>query len=131
MGRLVTTGPLPGSETYVAGGESEKIELSAISDCGLDEVDWLVEEIPRLSTKGTRRALVSNFQDMFIDTVPVAVPETLGEKWNLGPNDNSRWHPDGACLRFQILLVIRKLCYNATERVYAMPFESIVIKEGP
>ncbi|MEC8242600.1 MAG: tRNA pseudouridine(13) synthase TruD [Candidatus Thermoplasmatota archaeon] len=104
LGRLVTTGPLPGSETYVAGGESEKIELSAISDCGLDEVDWLVEEIPRLSTKGTRRALVSNFQDMFIDTVPVAAPETLGEKWNLGPNDNSRWHPDGACLRFRFSL---------------------------
>ena len=41
---------------------------------------------------------------MFIDTVPVAVPETLGEKWNLGPNDNSRWHPDGACLRFRFSL---------------------------
>ena len=31
LGRLVTTGPLPGSEIYVAGGKSREIELSAIS----------------------------------------------------------------------------------------------------
>tara|TARA_B100001109_G_scaffold60805_1_gene49458 strand:- start:168 stop:671 length:504 start_codon:yes stop_codon:yes gene_type:complete len=104
MGRLVTTGPLPGSEIYVAGGKSEQIELSAINECGLAEISWMVEEIPRLSTKGTRRALVTNFNDLFIDSVPIAMADSLGEKWQQGPTDNSRWHPEGACLRFRFSL---------------------------
>ena len=104
LGRLVTTGPLPGSEIYVAGGKSRDIELSAINDSGLAEIDWRVEEIPRLSSKGTRRALVSNFTDLYIDTVPIAMAESLGERWNMGPSENSRWHPEGACLRFRFSL---------------------------
>ena len=104
LGRLVTTGPLPGSEIYVAGGKSRDIELSAITDSGLAEIDWRVEEIPRLSSKGTRRALVSNFTDLYIDTVPIAMAESLGERWNMGPSENSRWHPEGACLRFRFSL---------------------------
>ena len=104
LGRLVTTGPLPGSEIYVAGGKSREIELSAISDSGLAEIDWNIEQIPRLSSKGTRRALVSNFNDLYIDSVPIAIPESLGERWNSGPSDNSRWHPDGACSRFRFSL---------------------------
>ena len=104
LGRLVTTGPLPGSEIYVAGGKSREIELSAISDSGLAEIDWNIEQIPRLSSKGTRRALVSNFNDLYIDSVPIAIPESLGEKWNSGPSDNSRWHPEGACIRFRFTL---------------------------
>ena len=104
LGRLVTTGPLPGSEIFVADGEVEKIELSAIKDSGLANVNWLVDEIPRLSTKGTRRALVTTFSDLFIDAVPIAMDESLGEKWNRGPSVNSRWHPEGACLRFRFSL---------------------------
>ena len=104
LGRLVTTGPLPGSEIFVADGEVEKIELSAIKDSGLANVNWLVDEIPRLSTKGTRRALVTTFSDLFIDAVPIAMDESLGEKWNRGPSANSRWHPEGACLRFRFSL---------------------------
>ena len=104
LGRLVTTGPLPGSEIYVAGGKSREIELSAISDNGLAEIDWNIEQIPRLSSKGTRRALVSNFNDLYIDSVPIAIPESLGERWNSGPSDNSRWHPEGACIRFRFSL---------------------------
>jgi tRNA pseudouridine13 synthase len=104
LGRLVTTGPLPGSEIFVADGEARKIELSAIEDAGLNKVKWLVDEIPRLSTKGTRRALVTTFNDLFIDVVPIAMDESLGEKWNRGPSVNSRWHPEGACLRFRFSL---------------------------
>ena len=104
LGRLVTTGPLPGSEIFVADGEAKKIELSAIQDSGLTNVNWLVDEIPRLSTKGTRRALVTTFSDLFIDAVPIAMDESLGEKWNRGPTAGSRWHPEGACLRFRFSL---------------------------
>ena len=104
LGRLVSTGPLPGSEIFVAEGEAKDIELAAIKECGLENVDWLVEEIPRLSTKGTRRALITTFNDLFIDSVPIALDESLGEKWNKGPSENSRWHPEGACLRFRFSL---------------------------
>ena len=104
LGRLVSTGPLPGSEIFVADGEAKDIELAAIKECGLENVDWLVEEIPRLSSKGTRRALITTFNDLFIDSVPIALDESLGEKWNKGPSENSRWHPDGACLRFRFSL---------------------------
>ena len=104
LGRLVSTGPLPGSEIFVADGEAKEIELAAIKECGLENVDWLVEEIPRLSSKGTRRALITTFNDLFIDSVPIALDESLGEKWNKGPSENSRWHPEGACLRFRFSL---------------------------
>ena len=104
LGRLVSTGPLPGSEIFVADGEAKNIELAAIKECGLENVDWLVEEIPRLSSKGTRRALITTFNDLFIDSVPIALDESLGEKWNKGPSENSRWHPKGACLRFRFSL---------------------------
>lgn len=104
LGRLVSTGPLPGNEIFVADGEAKDIELAAIKECGLENVDWLVEEIPRLSSKGTRRALITTFNDLFIDSVPIALDESLGEKWNKGPSENSRWHPEGACLRFRFSL---------------------------
>ncbi len=104
LGRLVSTGPLPGSEIFVAEGEAREIELAAIKDCDLEQVNWSVDEIPRLSSKGTRRALVTTFNDLFIDSVPIAMDESLGEKWNKGPLQNSRWHPEGACLRFRFSL---------------------------
>ena len=104
LGRLVTTGPLPGSEIYTASGESGDLELEAITDYGLDQIDWQVDEIPRLSSKGTRRALVTSYQELFVDVVPIALDESLGEKWQQGPKENSRWHPEGACLRFRFTL---------------------------
>ena len=104
LGRLVTTGPLPGSEMYTSSGKTGEIELGAITDYGLDQIDWQVEEIPRLSSKGTRRALVTSYQELFVDVVPIALDESLGEKWQQGPKENSRWHPEGACLRFRFTL---------------------------
>ncbi len=104
LGRLVSTGPLPGSEIFVADGQARDIELAAIMNCGLQETSWLVDEIPRLSSKGTRRALVTTFNDFFVDSVPIAMDDSLGEKWNKGPQENSRWHPKGACLRFRFSL---------------------------
>ena len=100
----MTTGPLPGSEIYTSSGKTGEIELGAITDYGLDQIDWQVEEIPRLSSKGTRRALVTSYQELFVDVVPIALDESLGEKWQQGPKENSRWHPEGACLRFRFTL---------------------------
>jgi tRNA(Glu) U13 pseudouridine synthase TruD len=70
----------------------------------LEDVSWYVERIPRLSTKGTRRALVTSFGDFHVDTVPIVDDDTLGTKWKQGPGENGRWHPEGACIRFRFTL---------------------------
>lgn len=78
MGRLVTTGPLPGSEIQACEGESGSLEMEVIKTMSLDEADWNVKAIPRLSTRGTRRSLVTEFNELAIDTVPIADDESMG-----------------------------------------------------
>jgi tRNA pseudouridine13 synthase len=104
LGRLVTTGPLPGSEINTCEGVSGTIEAKIIEQMKLHEADWNVSAIPRLSTRGTRRALVTEFNELAIDTVPIANDETMGERWKSGPGSDSRWHPEGACIRFRFVL---------------------------
>ena len=70
----------------------------------LEDANWFIEKIPRLSTKGTRRALVTSYGDFHVDTVPIVNDDTLGEKWKKGPSENSRWNPEGACIRFRFTL---------------------------
>ena len=100
MGRLVPTGVLPGSESEDFGIHAQK----AMEDLELQGFTWKVKSIPRLSSKGARRPLVSTFRELVVDTVPKADPETLDMRWNEGPQEGSRWHPEGACLRFRFTL---------------------------
>ena len=65
---------------------------------GLGETDWRVEKIGRLTTRGTRRPLVTTFSDFQYEPVPVAGEETMGDKWVEGPKDGDLWHPEGACI---------------------------------
>lgn len=104
LGRLMTTGPLPGSDVRTSSGQPGNIEESVIVDEGLGEVSWFVEDIPRLSSKGTRRGLITSFEEFSVDTVPVAEPSSLGERWEEGPAEGERWHPEGACVRFRFTL---------------------------
>ena len=104
LGRLAPTGPLPGSEIKTCEGLTGDIEKEIIQQMGLSDVSWEVEAIPRLSTRGTRRSLVTNFKEMSVDSVPIANDDSMGERWKAGPVDNSRWHPDGACIRFRFTL---------------------------
>ena len=104
LGRLVTTGPLPGSEINTCEGVSGSIEAKIIEQMNLHDANWNVSAIPRLSTRGTRRALVTEFNELAIDTVPIANDETMGERWKSGPGSDSRWHPEGACIRFRFVL---------------------------
>ena len=104
LGRLATTGPLPGSETSTCEGKPGDLEQATIDDEGLSGVSWHVEAIPRLSSKGTRRGLVAEFKEFSVDTVPIAEGSTLGKRWSQGPGDDDRWHPDGACVRFRFTL---------------------------
>jgi tRNA pseudouridine13 synthase len=104
LGRLMTTGPLPGSEISTSQGEPGEIEQATIDAEGLSDTTWEVEAIPRLSTKGTRRGLVAQFNEFSVDTVPIADARTVGKRWEEGPQEGDRWHPEGACLRFRFTL---------------------------
>ena len=104
LGRLTPTGPLPGSEISSCEGVGGEIEKSIIQEMELDDANWFIEKIPRLSTKGTRRSLVTTYGDFHVDTVPIVNDDTQGEKWKSGPKENSRWNPEGACVRFRFSL---------------------------
>ena len=104
LGRLMTTGPLPGSEITTSSGQPGELERETIDAEALSEITWEVQAIPRLSTKGTRRGLVAEFDEFSVDTVPRADRATLGKRWDDGPQKGDRWHPDGACVRFRFTL---------------------------
>ena len=102
LGRLVLTGTLPGRNPSLAEAEPGKHEVAGISQAGLDGVDWVVNRIPRLTTSGTRRALSVPFRDISVEQAPEA--ETLSQRWEEGPKDGDRWHPEGASLRLRFTL---------------------------
>lgn len=104
LGRLTVTGPLPGQDIGVAGGIPGAIEHSVIDAMELSGVDWGVEVIPRLSTKGARRALVTGFEEFMCESVAKASDGSLDGRWSEGPRKGDRWHPDGACLKFRFTL---------------------------
>ena len=104
LGRLMTTGPLPGSEISTSDDEPGRLEQATIDAEGLGGLSWEVEAIPRLSSKGTRRGLVAEFKEFSVDTVPIADGSTLDKRWVEGPAEHDRWHPEGACVRFRFTL---------------------------
>ena len=104
LGRLMATGPLPGSEISTSEGTPGALEQATIDAEGLGDLSWDVEEVPRLSSKGTRRGLVAEFKEFSVDTVPIADGSTLGSRWEDGPTEEDRWHPEGACVRFRFTL---------------------------
>jgi len=104
LGRLTVTGPLPGRDIRTCEGIPGEFEQSVLEEMELAETSWMVEAIPRLTTSGTRRSLTTSFSDFSVEVTPKAAEETLGERWNQGPGENSRWHPDGACLKFRFTL---------------------------
>ena len=104
LGRLAVTAQLPGGSMIKPEGEFGNLESAVISEMGLGETDWRVEKIGRLTTRGTRRPLVTTFSDFQYEPVPVAGEETMGEKWVEGPKDGELWHPEGACIRFRFTL---------------------------
>ena len=84
LGRLATTGPLPGSEIRTCGGKIGDIEEEAIRLSGLENCDWNNNEIQRLSTKGTRRALVTSFRNFIMKSCPSLTVIHLETNGNLG-----------------------------------------------
>jgi tRNA(Glu) U13 pseudouridine synthase TruD len=104
LGRLVVTGQLPGASVIRPEGRSGEIEQSVLEEMGLSETTWEVERIGRLTTKGTRRPLVTTFSEFLYEPVAIAGGETMGEKWNSGVKEGDLWHPEGACIRFRFTL---------------------------
>lgn len=85
-------------------GQPGEVEQSTLMAEDLADVDWNIEAIPRLSTTGTRRGLVAQFDEFSVDTVPIADARTMGARWEDGPGEGDRWHPEGACVRFRFTL---------------------------
>ena len=104
LGRLSVTGPLPGRDVRTCEGTPGELEASILNEMELGELDWEIEDIPRLTTTGTRRALTTSFEEFTVEATPKASDDSLGERWNEGPVEGSRWHPDGACLKFRFTL---------------------------
>ncbi len=104
LGRLSVTGPLPGRDIRTCEGKPGQLEESILSEMGLAELTWEIEDIPRLTTTGTRRSLTTSFEEFTVEAAPKASSDTLGEHWGQGPLEGSRWHPDGACLKFRFTL---------------------------
>lgn len=104
LGRLAVTGQLPGTSMIKPKGIFNQIESSVIKEMELYETSWVVDDIARLTTKGTRRAMVTSFEELQFEKVPMAADETMGDKWKSGPNADDLWHPEGACIRFRFTL---------------------------
>jgi len=104
LGRLAVTAQLPGNSMMKPEGEFGTLESNVVTEMGLGQTDWRVEKIGRLTTRGTRRPLVTTFSDFQYEPVPVAGEETMGDKWGEGPKNGELWHPEGACIRFRFTL---------------------------
>ena len=104
LGRLTVTGPLPGSDVGTCEGRPGAIEAAVMDGMGLKDAAWAVPAIPRLSTKGTRRALVTGFKEFTWEVVPKASEDTLDGRWAEGPKNADRWNAEGACIKFRFTL---------------------------
>ena len=102
LGRLVVTGTLPGRESIFAHGSPGEHEAEGVRKAGLEGVEWVVKKIPRLTTSGTRRALSVPFRDISVEQATDA--NDLFQRWQDGPLDGDRWHPEGASLRLRFTL---------------------------
>ena len=103
-GRVAVTGILPGNSVILAEGEAGRHEAEGVKSAGLDDIEWMIPEIPRLSTNGTRRPLAVPFSDFTVEEAPPVPDDDLSERWGRGPRSGDRWHPDGACLRLRFVL---------------------------
>lgn len=104
LGRLAVTSQLPGSESQLTSYEIGKLEQEVIKEMNLSDSNWVIEEIGRLTTKGTRRPNTSSFSDFQYEVVPTTTLDLLEGKWIEGPKDGQLWHPEGACIRFRFTL---------------------------
>ena len=85
-------------------GKPGEIERNVIENMDLAEQDWQVNGIPRLSSKGSRRAFTVSFCEFSIEEAGDVDFEHLSQRMNEGPRDGELWHPEGCCLRLRFTL---------------------------
>jgi tRNA pseudouridine13 synthase len=104
LGRLAVTGALPGGLNTLSSGKPGEIERGVIENMDLGNQDWQVKGIPRLSSKGSRRALTVSFSEFSIEEAGNVDFEHLSQRMNEGPRVGELWHPEGCCLRLRFTL---------------------------
>ena len=104
LGRLAVTATLPGGESEFTESKPGEIERKVISEMGLADEDWQVSGIPRLSSKGSRRALTVTFSDFSVEEAGDVEGDRLSNRFSEGPREGEEWHPDGCSLRLRFSL---------------------------
>ncbi|HJM19733.1 MAG TPA: tRNA pseudouridine(13) synthase TruD [Candidatus Thalassarchaeaceae archaeon] len=104
LGRLAVTGSLVGSESLSATDDVGALEKRVLKKLDLESVSWQIEEIPRLTTKGTKRPLTGSYSEFSFSIKSILDISNVSQRWENGPKDVDRWHPDGACINFKFNL---------------------------
>ena len=104
LGRLAVTASLPGGESRYMESKPGEIERKVISEMGLGDEDWQVIAIPRLSSKGSRRALTVSFSDFSVEEAGEVEGDRLSDRFSEGPREGEVWHPDGCSIRLRFSL---------------------------
>jgi tRNA pseudouridine13 synthase len=104
MGRLAVCGTLLGTESSNSGGEIAKLEKKIMKQLELESVTWVIDKIPRLTTRGTKRPLTGSYSDLTYQIQTVVDLSENSSRWEDGPGENDRWHEDGACINFKFSL---------------------------
>jgi tRNA pseudouridine13 synthase len=103
-GRLAVTAALPGGESTYSNSKPGEIEKQVLAEMDLLEEDWQVTGIPRLTSKGSRRALTVSFSEFSAEEAGGIEADHLGGRYADGPREGEVWHPDGCSLRLRFSL---------------------------
>ena len=104
QGRLAVTAVLPGGESAYSDSKPGQIEMEVLHNMGLENEDWKVEGVPRLTSKGSRRALTVSFSDFSVEEAGEVESEHLGKRYSEGPREGEAWNQDGCSLRLRFSL---------------------------
>jgi len=66
-GKAFVSGVLYGSESGFSGGEMGELERKVVEAEGLQPQDFLIPQIPQVSSKGTRRELICKYKDLKVE----------------------------------------------------------------
>lgn len=103
-GRLAVTASLPGAESVFSDSTPGRIEHDVVSKMGLMDQDWKVSGIPRLSSKGSRRAMTVGFSEFSVEEASDIESSYLSTRYAQGPLEGEVWNPDGCSLRIRFSL---------------------------
>ena len=104
LGRLAVTGALPGGESVYSDAQPGQIERQVVAEMGLEDQDWNVSGIPRLTSRGSRRPLTIGFTEFSVEEAGDVESERLSNRASEGPRDGELWHADGCSLRLRFTL---------------------------